>query len=360
MLRDPERQHGARLSGRRLAWLSGSGDAVHVETCSLSRRGACQVQRVSQSDASRSDLALRGSLLAWTEGRGLGSSLHGCRVRGWRCSPLAMPTEGLRPHRPILGRGRLSWLGDPFDPLTCLGFPDRCEPVRVDSLFTSIGGGDELLTLVTYGPVSEMQVCRPEADGSCAPVLTRPAFGDAPGAVSGLRVVWSGPGPAGDGDIYFCDFDPRAGSCPAQRITGSAAEQSRPAISGARVVWEDDREGLPGIFGLELPWLAPLRDRRVSAGRLLVIPIRSRAGSQPLTLRARLADGSDAADLGVRVLDRGDGRGWLLWRPRHSQVGRHVIQLEGVSAGGLVARRSLAIEVVSHPARPRPPRIVRR
>jgi hypothetical protein len=51
-----------------------------------------------------------------------------------------------------------------------------------------------------------------------------------------------------------------------QRLTGSARRPAQPEISGTRVVWEDDRDGAIAIFGLELPSLDPVGDRRAPVG----------------------------------------------------------------------------------------------
>ena len=67
-------------------------------------------------------------------------------------------------------------------------------------------------------------------------------------AISGERVVWEDER-NGNADIYL--FDLSTGE--EIQLTSDPATQADPAISGNRVVWEDFRSGLPEIFMVELP-----------------------------------------------------------------------------------------------------------
>ena len=102
-----------------------------------------------------------------------------------------------------------------------------------------------------------------------------------------------------------------------QRLTGSAANQRNPEISGTRVVWEDDRDGDTAIFGLRA---ALARSGRRSHARRWAAtaedPVRGRdpAGGV-LALDAAFADGTPLAARGAAFTDRGDGTGVLRWTP---------------------------------------------
>src|SRR5439155_4306127 len=148
---------------------------------------------------------------------------------------------------------------------TCTDFPDRCAPVQVRSVSTEtpIAGTESRLvwSRSVFDP-SPVFVCRATGPDTCPPrEIAEFPMSEIDLAISQHRVVWSAPGPGGDFDVYFCEDDPQTGQCPVQRITGSAADQRNPAISGTRVVWEDDRDGNVAIFGLELPSLDPVGDR---------------------------------------------------------------------------------------------------
>jgi beta propeller repeat protein len=190
-------------------------------------------------------------------------------------------------------------------------------------------------------------VCRVTAPGVC-PRREIGAFagGEVELAIDRHRVVWSAAGPGGDLDVYFCEDDPLTGACPVQRLTGSAADQRNPEISGTRVVWEDDRDGPAAIFGLELPSLDPIGDRRAAVGRTLRIAVRGRdpAGGV-LVLSAAFADGTPLVARGAVFTDRGDGTGVLTWTPRADDVGNHVVTFAGRSSGHLSTRASAQVAV---------------
>src|SRR5262249_35700850 len=144
--------------------------------------------------------------------------------------------------------------------------------------------------------------------------------------------------------------DPLTGACPAQRLTGSAAEQRHPDVSGTRLVWEDDRDGVPTIVGFELPSLDPVRDRSTAVGQPLRITVRGRdpAGGA-LALSAAFADGTPVAAHRAVFSDRGDGTGVLAWTPNGSDVGSYIVTFAGRTAGHLTTRTSVRIDVVSSP-----------
>jgi beta propeller repeat protein len=205
-------------------------------------------------------------------------------------------------------------------------------------------------TRVAWSSVSEpnpVYVCRASEAGAC-PLRLIGAFEsfEIELALSQHRVVWSAPGPGGDYDIYFCEDDPLTNACPIQRLTGSAADQRHPDVSGTRVAWEDDRDGGPAIFGFELPSLDPVLDRSTAAGRPLRIAVRGRdpAGGA-LALTAVFADGTPLDARGASFTDRGDGSGVLRWTPGPGDAGRHIVTFAGRSAGRLTTRTSVQIDV---------------
>jgi hypothetical protein len=160
--------------------------------------------------------------------------------------------------------------------------------------------------------------------------------------------VWS----AAEGDeapaIFFCEHDPQTGSCPAQRLTGAAAGQGAPAIAGRRVVFEDARDGPSRIYGLDLPDLAVRGARRVREGGQLRIEVAGidPAGA-PMALAAELPGGLPVESLGMRFTPQGhaQSRALLSWRPREGAAGTYIVLIRGTTAGALVTRQSLRIEV---------------
>ena len=347
-----------RLSGGRLAWLEGATGATRLRHCALLPSGRCRAADATSEPGPHGAHTLRGRTLVWVEGADGRGRLRGCRLAGRHCSPLELPApaDGLPQSDPLLGRGRLSWQvgpGNIRELHTCTGFPFfPCEPRLVETAPGALfygGDGDWLTQILGLGGGGLLLVCPLEEDGGCDPFLAAFTNNDFHTDTSGLRVAWAAAGPAGDADVHYCEFDPRLGECPVQRVTGSAADQRRPAIDGDHLVWVDDREGTPAIYGLELPSLAPPGDRRVRAGSTLSVRVHSEAPDGPPELTAERVDGEPLALRGLRFVDRGDGSGQLLWRPRASDVGTHLLKLSARGAGGLVARRSLEIEVLPRP-----------
>jgi len=364
----PGNQLAPQLDGRRLAWLDGRHAADEVFGCRLPRRPRepappCREQVLAAGTTDRNGLVVSDGLAVWTERpEGEPARLRGCRLQGGRCGPLELPFAAGAQSDASLGGGRLAWLdrasGFPRL-LTCRLDPWRaCVPdvVAPGLAFTRAAVSGDLLAWHLPAPLSPLFACRIDPrTGACPPRQFAVGGAEPHLAASGDRLVWQGPGPGGDLDIFVCEHDRVTDACPVQRITGSAATQRSPAISGARVVWEDDREGAFAIFGLELPSLAPLADRRVRVGRLLVVRVHGRDPSGPraeLALSARFADGASLATRGAHFLDRGDGSGWLWWRPGPQDRGEHAITVEGRGAGGLVTRRSVRIDVLARSAGP--------
>lgn len=204
-----------------------------------------------------------------------------------------------------------------------------------------------------FGLGSQVYVCHlnPKT-GTCPPIAagTPAAFSSAPD-VSADTVVWN----ASEGDeapsIQFCEYDPVVRSCPAQRLTGSAAGQAQPAIDGRRVVFEDTRDGTSRIYGFDLPDLAVRGARTLREGEALRVVIAGRGPSrEPLLFAAELPDGAPVESLGMRLRKHGDGA-LLTWRPGPGAAGHYTVQLRGTTPGRLVTRETL--EIVVEEAKPR-------
>jgi subtilisin family serine protease len=350
----PGDQIGARLSGDRLAWLDVRDDASAVRSCRLEGAPSpCREQTAAAPFAPRAGLELSGDDLVWWEGDFPSEHLRGCRWRGGECEALAMPATAGRQFDPILRGSRFWWREGNFPAVlfTCAGFPERCAPAQIEGsqFATSFAGSETRLAWANLfaNPVP-LYVCRASEQG-CPPRLIGSFFGgEVEIAVDQHRVVWSAAGPGGDFDVYFCEDDPHTGACPVQRLTASLADQRNPEVSGTRVVWEDGRDGVTAIRGLELPSLDPVSDRSAVAGRPLRIAVR---GSDPsggrLALTASFADGTPLAARGARFTDRGDGTGVLEWRPRASDAGSHVVTFAGRTEGHLMTRTSVGVAVSS-------------
>jgi len=352
----PGDQRSASLSGARLAWLDARDHPSDVRSCRLDgSQRPCREQTASAGPESRAGLVVSGETLVWYESVDGIQRLRGCTWRGDAgCLALAFPASDGRQLDPILRGTRLWWRDDgPSEStlFTCLGFPRRCDPVAIDPQggpFAMAGSRSRLAWTFPAGG-HLVFVCRAAGDGACpARLLGRFTGNEVQLAVSRHRVVWSAPGPGRDSDVFFCEDDPHTGECPIQRLTGSAADQRNPDISGTRVVWEDDRDGDVAIVGLELPSLDPIADRSGRVGRPLRIAVRGRDPSGgALALDAAFADGTPLAARGAAFRDRGDGSGVLTWTPRPGDTGPHVVTFAGRTAGHLTTRRSARIEVAS-------------
>jgi beta propeller repeat protein len=201
-----------------------------------------------------------------------------------------------------------------------------------------------------------LKICEldPES-GECPEVLLATGVHDRTPDLSGNRLVWDGRVGDQASDVFFCEYDRVLQDCPVQRITAHLGEQVASAIDGNRVVWEDDREGGSHVYSIELPELAPIRDRRVAEGRLLWIPVRASAGGRddrPLTLAAEAVGEASLEELGAELVPlragrrRGVSRAALRWRPRFDQAGDYAITLSATTHGGLVTRHTVRIAVV--------------
>lgn len=347
-------QRAARVSGDRIAWLDAREHPSEVGSCRIARAGAlCRDERAATGPQPRDGLELSGDNLVWSEVDAGQRRLRGCQWQGPSCRALALPARTAQQFDPVLRGPRLWWReqGARFAVFTCTGFPDRCAPVRfaADAESPFAASETRLAWARSIFDPTPLFVCRTVGSQPCpARQIAEFPMSEGEPAISQHRVVWSAPGPGGDFDVYYCEDDPLTGACPVQRITGSAGDQRNPEISGTRVVWEDDRDGPIAIFGVELPSLDPVADRRAPVGGALRIAVRGRDPTGgALVLGAAFADGTPLAARGAEFVDRGDGTGVLLWVPGADDVGDHVVTFAGGTAGRLTARTSARIEVAA-------------
>jgi beta propeller repeat protein len=352
----PGDQRAARLSGDRLAWIDARASASEIGTCRIDRRGSCRVQIAAPGPERRTGLDVSADTLVWSEGDSGAEKLRACRVRSAGCNALPVPASTRSQLDPLLRGSRLWWIE--FAPgssvvHTCADFPERCTPTAIEIARPDDRFAASATRLVWWQLFNAIFLCTIVDSSTCVPRPVMAVEAEIDLALSEQRLVWSAPGPGGDFDVYFCEDDSLTSACPVQRITSSIADQRHPAVSGPRVVWEDERDGVTAIAGLELPSLDRVADRRAAVGQPLRIAVRGRDPSGgALALSAVFADGTPLAARGASFTDRGDGTGLLLWTPRAQDVGRNVITFAGRSAGRLTTRTSALVEVSSPRAAP--------
>jgi beta propeller repeat protein len=367
IVRAPGHQQRADISGRRIAWQDERGDArFGISSCVLSpRNGDCSEIPVASGPEARSAPDVSGDLIVWAEAGDTHWSAYWCDLAdGARCTPRPVLPTG-RSQRDAVVDGRRVVFSDQRNGrqqlLTCE--LDRASgecserlvaPEPSFQLFPVVSGG-----LVAWGDFlshsTRVRVCEIESEGApCAPVAIDTRVLDPMPAVSGDRVVWQDDDGSGENlDVYYCEYDRVLGTCPVQRLTGSAADQRSPVIDGNRVVWEDHRSGVAEIFGLELPGLRRIGDQKAWQGRMLSVPVRGFDGDRSgLSLRAEIAGGGSLDALGAEFRDLGRGHGLLWWMPGFDQAGSHAITVVAESSGLLRSSETFRVEVMP------PPRVV--
>jgi len=361
----PGDQHSVSLAQGVASWLDeGQGSvATEILGCRFDRRtGLCPASRVPAAGRVSLPPASASGQIFWLDERTGMPDLYGCRPRrhGVGCDEFAV---GVAPARRLFLRsdGRsLVWIetvgGWHFASCRVSPRTGRCsaehvaeailplsEPTASGRLFAWVG-----FDLTGAGP---LQICELDSEtGACEPVHVADGVIDARPDLSGSRLVWHARVGSEASDVFFCEFDARTRSCPVQRLTADIHAQQEAAIDGDRIVWEDEREGPARIDGTRLPSLAPLRDRRLEAGRPLRVAVRGRdpLGGR-LQLEAAVVGAPSLESLGARFEASDDGRGRLRWRPAPEHVGPWIFTFSARSEAGLVARRSLLVEVT--PAR---------
>ena len=97
------------------------------------------------------------------------------------------------------------------------------------------------------------------------------------------------------------------------------------------------RDRVPRITGS-----SPLRDRRVSAGQLLVVPLRTLDSGPPVRFSVKAPGDPGAAEL---LEQRQPNRALFRWRPRPGQLGTHSFSFRATRAGGLYPEQTLRVHV---------------
>lgn len=365
----PGFQESASIAQGVVSWLDSRSDAGASEVwgCVLDgaavARGECADFPVSRGQTTSLPPASAAGRIFWLDGSTGQTDVHGCRP-----DPLGRVCDvfdtGLAPGRRSFLRSdgsSLVWAapGSRFalcevDPRTgsCLERAPA-DPIRAASRPAASG---DLLAWVSlsFSGTGDLMLCRLDPQtGACPPLLVAADVEDPTPSLSGARLVWDARTGDEASDVFFCELDRLRERCPVQRITAHHARQDRSAVDGDRVVWEDDREGPSEIHGLRLPSLSEPRDRALRAGGWLAIPIRSSKG-MPLSLSVTTVDagGADVPidRLGAWLFQKrrpGGSHGVLFWRPGPEHVGSHLFTFAGETDTGLVARRSVRVDVLA-------------
>ena len=166
--------------------------------------------------------------------------------------------------------------------------------------------------------------------------------------VSGRRIAWSAASLGERPSVHFCEFVPETGTCIEQRLSGSPAFQTRPAIDGHRVVWEDGRAGPVRVHGLELPRLFARRRVSWRAGRPFTLALRGIPGSSgALRFEIEALEGTTPAQAKATIVPIGrKGRRALLRGalPRVASA-RALWKIRAIGRGGLFSERVVELEI---------------
>ncbi len=292
----------------RLFWLDRRSGVLDLNACRPDRLGRhCDLYETGLEPGGRVFLESDGRSLAWVEA---GSRIGFCQVE---------PKEG-----------------------TCLG-ETIADPIFAASRPTSSGRLVAWVRFVVRGE-NPLQLCEVEAGtGACDPLDIMHGVVDDTPKLQGNRLVWDAQVGDQASDVFFCEYDAIRRECPVQRLTAHVARQAGSDIDGDLVVFEDDRAGPTQVRGIRLPALKTLHDRKTRTGKWLSIPVRARRAR--LALAVESAGGESLAELGVRFVDSGKGRGVFLWRPRRNQVGSHAFTFSGTTESGLVTRQTIRVDV---------------
>jgi subtilisin family serine protease len=363
----PGDQRFPRVSGRRVVFLDFARHAGgEVATCVADAKvRRCDATLVAEGPERRGAPKPSGDRIFWVEDAAGGASTQLCDLRGdaRACSPRPVAVRPVRPFDLDVSGLRLVWREQLPAPSiqTCVLDPasDACtaQPVSAGALFpfSPSASGDlfaweRFSSFPGFGLGTQVQVCQLDrASGACPAIAVGAPSPSAPRPeVSGDVVVWSANERGEAEAIWFCEYDAATRSCPEQRLTGAAAGQRQPALSGRRVVFMDGRDGLNRIYGFDLPELFVHGARRVREGGHLQILVAGREGEHghaPMALDAELPGGLPVESIGMRFLPLGRSRALLHWRPRAGDAGLYSVLLRGTTAGSLVTRERIEIVV---------------
>ncbi len=128
--------------------------------------------------------------------------------------------------------------------------PCQAQPVGLNGLFQeepAISGRYIVITQRAQQSGSPRDLYIYDLDNSqrgLQPLVTAPGDQADPAisGISGNRIVWQD-NRSGNWDIYSCVYDPQTGTCPETAIETHPADQVAPDISGSLIVWSDWRHG---------------------------------------------------------------------------------------------------------------------
>ncbi len=303
-----------------IAWVVRREGINRIEHCRRPEgRAKCLPREVTQAPGAMTRPFLAKGWLTWTRSDAGENVIEGCRVDGPNGICTAIPL--------VRAESRGDWslqsfdgdtllLRNPFGVALCrlnevktqgcvpepIVFPAGdaapIEPIHFADLMVFSRASTELVWPPGCPPGVYTATCRPKAElvvqyyacalegvpASCEsiPVSGRAPINQAQGvAVSERRIVWSMGSATESAAIRFCEFDRLRRRCPAQRLGGTPAFATSPAIEGDRIVWEDSRTGPIGIWGFTLPGFPAARSVRVVAGKPFSIPVWARHGMSP-------------------------------------------------------------------------------
>ena len=355
----PGDQHEAAFSAGSVAWLEGSPeegdpDASRIVACSLRGSGGCEPRAITEVAARHSDLQLSGDRLAVLDLADGRPTLRGCRLRGATCVLRELVTGvPFHPEFPVLDAPRLVFgiSAIPGGLYSCLldaeGSACPADPVDLGEAFEPWSLALSGRTLVFRARVPPdgpgLFVCTLGDDLRCGGIRIASllATDEIRADASGRRIVWEAPGSHGERDVFFCEFDPASGTCPAQRITSDAADQEHPRLDGRRLTFEDFRSGEWRIAGFELPAIAAPASARFRAGTWNTLTVRV-LGAREAEIVAMAPPEAE----GLRLEQPAPGTAILSWRPQPDAIGIHPIRLRATLPSGLFTEREIAITVV--------------
>ena len=351
-------QTAVAISRHRMAWLSEAADPEDegnlVFACTIGRPSGCRPQQITSLPGTHRDLSLSGRWLLFQE---VQAGLFACRLSRDGCEPQRIGVSAKGIMDPLLDRRRVVWGVFTFPPpmgqsnvveiFTCLLNPQdgSCpeQSLDLDSFVVPAPVALSGSLLVFREASSGVFLCELDAESGCDPLRVTDS-GASSFDLDAERLVWHDTGAHGQTDIFYCEYDRAMQRCPVQTITHDAAHQRNPRLDGARVVWEDNRDGSQRVASFELPKLRRIRDRVARVGRHLRIPVALANSDLPARIEATL-DGRELTALGARLASRSPGRARFEWRPSREHTGAHTLRLRATRPGGLYTEQVVQIEV---------------
>ncbi len=352
--------------GHTVAWHARSLDLAtrRAEGCRLGRDGHCAPVEIAPGvDVPQAPVAV-GPHIAWIDASAQDPTLRLCRFGSdpMRCIPKALALPDARySFLETDGRSTLSWLafrGGLRIEHCRLSLRSDCAPRSLAPYyFPSIwpAASGELVAwrdIGTNASGSLLACSHAPETGDCDPVTVLATSTDDRPRVSGDVIVFEGHVGNEASDVFYCEFDPLRRRCPVQRLTAELLRQDDADVDGRRVVWTDEREGGQRIAGTTLPALFAFAPRRARIGRPLeVIAFAQTKDDAIQSVHAERVDPTGgASDDGLHVsrVTRIAGDWYLFrarWCPAPGDAGRSILTLAMVGENGLVARRSVEVEV---------------